>query len=215
MRVKRLFSKVSRTLAATGLLLVLAIGFAWSQQEAEVPLANQQLSSREEFVAIIEVTRGDESLGTIEVRLHHKYAPRHVRNFIRLAEKGFYDGTKFHRVKKENFIQGGDPLSRDKNPANDGTGGPGYTLPKENNAKKHTRGAFAMAAVGDRNSGSQFFIDLIAKPKWDGEYTVFGYAFKGMEIADAIGEAETYKDNPKTPHTMKVRVEIRRRKLKI
>lgn len=204
-----------RWLASAYLLLALLPDLTWAEQTNEVPLANRQLSSREEFVAIIEVTRGKESLGTMEVRLHHKYAPRHVRNFIHLVEKKFYDGTKFHRVKKENFIQGGDPLSRDNNPANDGAGGPGYTLPKENNAKKHTRGAFAMAAVGDKSSGSQFFIDLIDKPNWDGEYTVFGYVIKGMDIADAIGAAETRNDNPLTPHSIKVRVEIRRRKLKI
>ena len=190
-------------------------GTVAAQEDREVPLANRQLSSRQEFIAIIEVTRGGESLGTMEVRLHHKYAPRHVRNFIRLAEKQFYDGTRFHRVQKENFIQGGDPLSGDNNPANDGTGGPGYTLPKENNAKKHTRGAVAMAAVGEKSSGSQFFIDLIDKPKWDGEYTVFGYVINGMEVADAIGAAESVKDNPKVPHAMTVRVEIRKRKLKI
>lgn len=215
MNKKLQFPHVYRLLAAACILLVLLPDRPLSQETTEVPLANKQLSSREEFVAIIEVTRGKESLGTIEVRLHHKYAPRHVSNFIRLAEKQFYDGTKFHRVKKENFIQGGDPLSRDNNPGNDGTGGPGYTLPKENNTKKHTRGAFAMAAVGDKSSGSQFFIDLVAKPQWDGEYTVFGYVIKGMDIADAIGEAETRKDNPITPHAMTVRVEIRKRKLKI
>ena len=209
------FLRVPRLLAFALLLVVSGTELVWSQDTSEVPLANQQLSSREEFIAIIEVTRGDESLGTIEVRLHHKHAPRHVRNFVRLTEKEFYDGTKFHRVKKENFIQGGDPLSRDRNPTNDGTGGPGYTMPKENNAKKHTRGAVAMAAVGDKSSGSQFFIDLIDKPKWDGEYTVFGYVIKGMDIADAIGTAETRNDNPLTPHAITVRVEVRKRKLKI
>jgi cyclophilin family peptidyl-prolyl cis-trans isomerase len=198
-----------------GLALVPLAPPARSQDDSHhVPLANRQLSSREEFVASITVVREDETLGTMEVRLHDKYAPRHVRNFVRLAEKGFYDGTTFHRVQKDNFIQGGDPLSRDNNPKNDGTGGPGYTLPKENNAKKHTRGAVAMAAVGDKSSGSQFFIDLVDKPSWDGEYTVFGYVIKGMDVADAIGAAETRDDNPVVPHVMSVQVEIRKRKLK-
>ena len=198
------------------LLQLLALpGGLQAQETTEVPLANRQLTSREEFIATIEVTRAGESLGTIEVRLHHKYAPRHVRNFVKLAEKQFYDGTRFHRVKKDNFIQGGDPLSRDKNPANDGTGGPGYTMAKEASDKKHTRGAVAMAAVGTKSSGSQFFIDLIDKPKWDGEYTVFGHVISGMEVADAIGAAPATKDNPKVPHAMTVRVEIRKRKLKI
>jgi cyclophilin family peptidyl-prolyl cis-trans isomerase len=199
-----------------GLLLAAPAGIAAAQQgDHEVPLANRQLSSREEFIASIMVVRGAETLGTMEVRLHDKYAPRTVRNFVRLAEKGFYDGTRFHRVQKDNFIQGGDPLSRDDNPANDGTGGPGYTLPKENNAKKHTRGAVAMAAVGSKSSGSQFFIDLVDKPNWDDEYTVFGHVLKGLEVADAIGQAETHDENPVTPHVMTVSVEIRKRKLKL
>jgi len=179
----------------------------------EIPLANRQLSSREEFVATIQVMRGDESLGSIEIRLFEKYAPRHVRNFVRLAEKGFYDGTRFHRVQKNNFIQGGDPLSRDDNPANDGTGGPGYTLPMEKNDKKHTRGTVAMAAVGDKSSGSQFVIDLTDKPNWDGKYTVFGHVIAGLDVADAISEAENRNENPTTPHVMTVTVEIRKRKL--
>lgn len=197
-------------------LLALLLPMAAISQEApsDVPLANRQLTSRQEFIASIAVTRGDEALGTIEVRLFDKYAPRHVRNFVRLAEKGFYDGTRFHRVQKENFIQGGDPLSRDDNPANDGTGGPGYTLPKEQNTKKHTRGAVAMAAVGDKSSGSQFFIDLIDKPAWDGEYTVFGHVIAGLEVADAIGAADSRDDNPLVPHVMTVTVEIRKRELR-
>jgi cyclophilin family peptidyl-prolyl cis-trans isomerase len=198
-----------------GSLLALPAEAALGQQTTESPLANRQLSSRDEFIVTIVVSRGRESLGTMEVRLHHQYAPRHVRNFVKLIESRFYDGTRFHRVKKDNFIQGGDPLSRDQNPDNDGTGGPGYTLPKELNDKKHTRGAVAMAAVGDKSSGSQFFIDLIDKPAWDGEYTVFGHVISGMDVADAIGAAAATKDNPDVPHEMEVRVEIRRRKLKI
>ena len=211
--LKRLDTRVLALLFAAGIASLPSGGVG--QEAQQVPLANQQLTSREEFIAIIEVTRGGESLGTMEVRLHHKYAPRHVRNFIKLAEKQFYDGTTFHRVQKNNFIQGGDPLSRDKNRANDGTGGPGYTLPQEPNDKKHTRGAFAMAAVGDKSSGSQFFIDLIDKPNWDGKYTVFGHVISGMDVAEAIGAAASTKDNPDVPHEMKVRLEIRRRKLKI
>lgn len=178
-------------------------------------LADRTLRSREEFIAIIEVTRGNEALGEMHVRLHHKYAPRHVKNFVSLAEKEFYDGTLFHRVKKESFVQGGDPLSKDANPENDGTGGPGYMLQPEHNDKKHVRSAVAMAAVGNKNAGSQFFIDLKDHPAWDGKYTVFGHVIQGMEVADAIGNSPLKGERPVTPVRMKVRVEIRKRALKL
>ena len=178
-------------------------------------LADQTLGAREEFIAILEVSRGKERLGKIQVRLHHKYAPRHVQNFVRLAEKGFYDGTLFHRVKKESFVQGGDPLSKDADPDNDGTGGPGYMLEPEHNDKKHVRGAVAMAAVGNKNAGSQFFIDLADHPSWDGQYTVFGNVIEGLDVADAIGDSKLRGERPVTPVRMNVRVQIRKRALKL
>lgn len=178
-------------------------------------LADVELGANDELYAIIAVRRGSTDLGEIEVRLHHVYATRHVKNFVRLAERGFYDGTLFHRVQAKNFIQGGDPLSKDADPTNDGTGGPGYTLPPETNEKKHTRGALAMAAIGNQNSGSQFFIDLTDKPGWDGKYTVFGHVSRGIEVADQVGGAKLEGERPVEPHRMTVRVEKRTRKLKL
>ncbi|MFQ5601266.1 MAG: peptidylprolyl isomerase [Candidatus Krumholzibacteriia bacterium] len=201
-------------------LLVLAIAsaptaLAQDKSTQEPGLADAELASNEELIAILDISQGKEELGQIQIRLHHKYAPRHVKNFVRLAEKGFYDGTLFHRVGAESFIQGGDPLSRDNDPKNDGTGGPGYTLQPELNEKQHTRGAVAMAAVGDRNSGSQFFIDLKDHPSWDGEYTVFGHVTKGLDVADTIGRTKLKGERPVKPFSMQVRVERRKRKLKL
>jgi cyclophilin family peptidyl-prolyl cis-trans isomerase len=186
-----------------------------SPEAAQPSLADVELGSRDELVAIVEVSSGQEVWGEIHVRLNHKYAPRHVKNFVRLAEQEFYDGTLFHRVKKESFIQGGSPTSRDDDPKNDGIGGPGYTLPPEPNDKKHVRGAVAMAAVGDKNSGSQFFIDLKDHPSWDGQYTVFGNVVEGIEITDRIGSVRTSGERPVEPIAMKVRVIKRRRPLKL
>jgi len=189
-----------------------------SQSHEDKPkssLATVTLRADEELVACIDVFQGKKSLGTIEAVLYLKYAPRSVRNFIKLAEKHFYDGTSFHRVQHDSFIQGGDPLSRDKNPKNDGTGGPGYTLPVEKSSKKHIRGALAMAAVGKRNSGSQFFIDLKEHPNWDGKYTVFGQVRKGLNIAAQIGKAPLHHEHPKTNYSMKIHVEKRTRQIKL
>jgi cyclophilin family peptidyl-prolyl cis-trans isomerase len=188
---------------------------AQKKDETSQSLADVRLGSREELVAVIQAKRDNEDLGEIHIRLHHKYAPRHVQNFVRLAEKKFYDGTLFHRVKKESFVQGGDPLSKDANPDNDGTGGPGYMLQPEHNDKKHIRGAVAMAAIGKKNAGSQFFIDLKDHSGWDGKYTVFGNVIQGIEVADEIGNGKLEGERPVTPVRMTVHVEKRKRALKL
>ncbi len=216
---------------AFGLVACLALfGSSVSMAAAEAPpaptpapatatdapkLSEAQLGPNEEFIAVIEVTHGKEVWGTIEVRLHDKYAPVHVRNFLKLAESGFYDGTTFHRVGPESFVQGGDPLSRDADFANDGTGGPGYDLVPEPNDKEHARGAVAAASMGRRDSGSQFFIDLKDHADWNGKYTVFGSVVAGFEVADKIAAQPRKGDHPVDPCTMTVKVEKRARKEKL
>jgi len=178
-------------------------------------LSETQLGPNEELIAVIQVTHGKEAWGTIEVRLHDKYAPAHVQSFVKLAESGFYDGIAFHRVGPESFVQGGDPLSRDADPANDGTGGPGYDLLPEPNDKEHARGTVAAASMGKRESGSQFFIDLKDHPEWNGKYTVFGSVVAGIEVADKIAAQPRKGDHPVDPCTMTVKVEKRTRKQKL
>jgi peptidyl-prolyl cis-trans isomerase B (cyclophilin B) len=100
--------------------------------------------------------------GTIVAELYEKEAPITVENFEKLANSGFYDGVKFHRVISDFVVQGGDPLSRDL-PAGDpriGTGGPGYKIKCEtaNNPHKHEVGALSMAHAGKNTGGSQFFM---------------------------------------------------------
>lgn len=130
--------------------------------------------------------------GRIVIRLATKEAPRTAANFRRLVATGFYDGTCFHRVIPGFMIQGGDPLSRDADPFNDGLGGPGYTLPAEIGLP-HVRGAVAMARMPDavnpakESNGSQFFVCVADRPDLDrGGYTVFGRVISGMEAADRI-----------------------------
>lgn len=120
--------------------------------------------------------------GTIRMRLYPEEAPKTVANFIKLANKGYYDGLRFHRVEPGFVIQGGDPKG-------DGSGGPGYTIPDEKNKKlKHVLGAVAMAKTNAPNSaGSQFYI-VIGKPakELDGRYTVFGQVIDGQSAASRI-----------------------------
>src|ERR1700744_6360687 len=100
------------------------------------------------------------NLGEMTLEFWPDVAPGHVKNFIDLAKKVFYDGTCFHRVIKGFMIQGGDPLTKDASKESHwGTGGPGYQIKAEFNDKAHTRGVLSMARSNDPNSAaSQFFI---------------------------------------------------------
>lgn len=102
--------------------------------------------------------------GTMTIGLYDA-TPQHRDNFRKLVEEGFYDGTTFHRVIAGFMAQGGDPNSKDDDPMNDGSGGPGYTIPAEFNPDYfHKKGALAAARQGDQvnpmraSSGSQFYI---------------------------------------------------------
>jgi cyclophilin family peptidyl-prolyl cis-trans isomerase len=132
------------------------------------------------------------SAGEIDIRFFPDVAPNHVRNFIDLAEKGFYNGTKFHRVIPNFMIQGGDPNSVSGDPSTWGTGGSPQTVNAEFSSVKHKRGIVSMARTNDPNSASsQFFIMVADYPSLDGKYSVFGQVTKGMDVADKIVSAQT------------------------
>lgn len=139
------------------------------------------------------------SMGDFEVQLATDYAPKTSENFIKLAQKGFYDGLVFHRVIDDFMIQGGDPNG-------DGTGGPGYTIKDEFSSKLlHSGpGVISMANRGPNTGGSQFFITL-RECKWlDGKHAVFGKVTKGMEVVYKIGKTKTdANDKPVEPVTIK------------
>jgi peptidyl-prolyl cis-trans isomerase B (cyclophilin B) len=126
------------------------------------------------------------SKGPITLEFFADEAPNHVAAFIERASEGFYDGTKFHRVVPGFVVQGGDPLSRTDDPMV-GTGGPGYRLKAEFNARPHLDGTLAMARSSDPDSaGSQFYICLGPQPFLDGQYTVFGQVIEGMDVVRSI-----------------------------
>lgn len=129
--------------------------------------------------------------GTIEIELMPELAPKTVAQFVEWAEDGFYDGTTFHRVIKDFMIQGGDPNTRDRDPTNDGKGGPGFTLEDEFSDAPFLRGVVGFANTGRRDSaGSQFFIMQRDTPSLDGSYTVIGRVRSGIEYVDAVTEVE-------------------------
>jgi len=126
-----------------------------------------------------------------------------VANFIKLAQSGFYDSTKFHRVIKGFMDQGGDPLTKDDSQqARWGTGGPGYTIADEfGTTYTNVAGSVAMANTGSTNSaGSQFFINAVDNHFLDGKYSVFGHVTAGMDVVTAINNVPTdSSDKPLSP----------------
>ncbi len=141
------------------------------------------------------------SMGDIVLQLFPDKAPKTVDNFISLAKKGFYDGTKFHRVIRDFMIQGGDPISKTDNTSRYGTGGPGYSFADEINDVKLVQGTLAMANSGPDTNGSQFFIVTAKATPWlDGHHTAFGKVISGMDVVLAIGKVKTGEnDLPVTP----------------
>ena len=142
--------------------------------------------------------------GKIVAELYPEKAPQSVRNFISLANKGFYDGLIFHRVISGFMIQGGCP---DGN----GMGGPGYSIAGEftanrfKNDLRHERGVLSMArTMMPDSAGSQFFIMHEDAPHLDGQYAAFGKVTEGMDVVDAIAASRCdYNDRPLQPQRMK------------
>lgn len=125
----------------------------------------------------------DTTAGTFKVELFEDKAPVTTKNFIDLAEKGFYDGTIFHRVIDNFMIQGGCPSGT-------GTGGPGYKIRDEFHPElKHdTPGLLSMANAGPNTGGSQFFVTLVPTPWLDNKHAIFGRVIEGMDVVQKIGK---------------------------
>jgi peptidyl-prolyl cis-trans isomerase B (cyclophilin B) len=140
------------------------------------------------------------SKGTISIRFFPEVAPNHVRNFIDLAESGFYNGVKFHRVVPGFVIQGGDPNTKSGERYTWGTGGSGKNVKAEFNSIHHRRGILSMARSGHPDSASsQFFIVVADAGFLDNQYTVFGEVTSGMDAVDAIVAAPKNGESPVDP----------------
>ncbi|HVT04711.1 MAG TPA: peptidylprolyl isomerase [Thermoanaerobaculia bacterium] len=146
------------------------------------------------------------SQGPIAIRFFPDVAPNHVRNFIDLAQKGYYNGTKFHRVIPGFMIQGGDPNTKTADTSSWGTGGSGKYLKAEFNAVHHVRGIVSMARSQNPDSASsQFFVCVAdATASLDGKYSAFGQVVSGMDVADKIVSGKvTVNDRPVDPVEIK------------
>lgn len=171
---------------------MLLLGFACKKENPTPnPIPTPTPSGKDSLVEI------KTSFGTMIMYLN-KSTPLHKSNFLKLTQDNFFDNTTFHRCVTDFVIQGGDPLSKDTDPNNDGTGGPGYTIPKEIDATKykHVYGAVGAARQGDAvnpsraSNGSQYYIctNSAGSPHLDGAYTVFGKIISGMDVAIKINQ---------------------------
>ncbi len=157
---------------ATGLLMLCITSVASAGSEAAAENNTTQV--------LMETT-----MGNITIQLYDDM-PVTAGNFKELVEKGYYNGTIFHRVIKDAIIQGGDPEGT-------GYGGPGYSIPDEfTDHNRNDRGTIAMANTGVPNTGgSQFFINLVDNNYLDDKHPVFGKVVEGMNVVDAIGKVPT------------------------
>ncbi len=138
------------------------------------------------------------SKGNIELELFENQAPNTVANFISLVEKGFYNGTPFHRVLDNFMAQGGDPQGT-------GSGGPGYAIRCECYApdhRLHFRGSLSMAHAGRDTGGSQFFITFVPARFLDGKHTVFGRMIQGWDVLGKLQRRDPSKEDQPDPDTI-------------
>jgi peptidylprolyl isomerase len=167
----------------------------------ELEAYNVDMTNENNPVAVFTTNKG-----VIELELFEDTMPITTGNFMKLANEGFYNGIKFHRVIEGFMIQGGDPNTKTDNVMTYGQGGPGYTITDEFVAGPHLtnkRGTIAMANTGQPNSGgSQFFINLVDNTNLDydkepltSRHPVFGQVISGMEVVDEIGRVETNPAN--------------------
>jgi peptidyl-prolyl cis-trans isomerase B (cyclophilin B) len=143
-------------------------------------------------VAVVTMDKG----GEIVLEFFPTDAPKHVQNFITLAEKGFYNGQRVHRVEPNFVVQFGDPKSKTlpMDHPEMGTGGPGYTVKAEFNKRPFDRGVLGMARTQDPDSaGSQVYIMLGNSHFLNGQYTVFGRVASGMDVVDKIKVGDRIK----------------------
>jgi peptidyl-prolyl cis-trans isomerase B (cyclophilin B) len=139
-----------------------------------------QIDTDKRYTATIRTNRGD-----IKLELYADKAPMTVNNFVFLAQEGYYDNVKFHRVIQDFMVQTGDPTGT-------GRGGPGYRFQDEihPDLRHDGPGVLSMANAGPGTNGSQFFITHVATPWLDGKHTVFGQIKEGQDVVDAIQQGD-------------------------
>jgi cyclophilin family peptidyl-prolyl cis-trans isomerase len=172
--------------------LVFALGCGDEGRNATTAAASAPVAEKPEPpldtlpVAVLRI----QDMGAIRIALRPDAAPQTVANFEKLAASKFYEGTTFHRVIPGFMIQGGDPNTKNRDPRDDGQGGPGWKIDDEASGVPHRRGVLSMANAGPNTGGSQFFVLVGDAPYLDGKHTAFGRVIEGMEVVDRIVAVE-------------------------
>ena len=164
------------------LLLAFLVGCSTSKEKT---FQEQKIKEKME-VAVIKT-----NMGTIELELFPKEAPKAVENFTKLAYEGYYDGVIFHRVIDNFMIQGGDPTGTGR--GGESIWGKPFKDEFSPNLKFDQPGLLAMANAGPGTNGSQFFITLAPTPWLNNHHTIFGKVINGMDVVQAIGKVQTSK----------------------
>lgn len=173
-----------------------------TDKEMTAPLAPKQLEAYNVTMTNDKnpIAQFTTNQGSFEIELFEDTMPITAGNFIKLANEGFYNGIKFHRVIDGFMIQGGDPITKTDDVMRYGTGGPGYSIPDEHISGEfltNIRGTISMANSGPNSGGSQFFINLADNTNLDfdkqplsSQHPVFGQVLKGMDVVDKIALVE-------------------------
>ena len=145
-----------------------------------VALVGFDVKAENKKMITLETNRGE-----IKLELYSDKTPITVTNFVNLANRGYYNGLRFHRVIPDFMIQGGDPTGT-------GAGGPGYRFEDEfDSSLRHSvPGILSMANAGPGTNGSQFFITHVPTPWLDGKHSIFGKVVSGMDVVNSIQQGD-------------------------
>lgn len=182
------------------------------------PQQNQEIAEEKEKATTTPEAKTSDKLaifttnqGQFSIKLEEQKAPNTVGNFVKLANAGFYNGQRFHRVIEGFMIQGGDPLSKDiSKKMMWGTGGPGYNFADEFGAGlSNVAGTISMANAGPNTNGSQFFINTNDNLFLDGKHAVFGNVVSGMDVVMKISQVPTEPGDKPVSDVIIEKVEIK------
>ena len=162
------------------------------EKKHEEPFVNATLDELRKTVTL------KTTLGNLKIKMEPDWAPENVRNFLKLTETGWYNGTVFHRIVKDFVVQGGTPTGRASGPTHNADRWVRPVKGEFRSDVKHQRGIVSMAHGDDPNSATtSFFLMLGAAPNLDGQFSAFGRVVEGMEVLDAFGKEDVDGETPK------------------
>lgn len=206
------------TFLILGIFLALGLSGCAKKEETNLTNNSNEKNMNQEILNKYSQAEFETSMGNFTIEFFNEKMPITVSNFLTLADSGYFDGTKFHRVIENFMIQGGDPLTKDDSPESLwGTGGPGYAIEDEHVSSpelSNVVGTISMANSGPNSGGSQFFINVanntfldFDKEPLSSKHPVFGKVISGMDVVEKISKVKTtmpgYLDRPLEPIVIK------------